>query len=333
MLLIRGAGWLALCAFALCTAAVTALGRSTMSSVFLHDSRYTSFSVYLVIGLAGLLAVVLAEWPGQRRRAILTAAGALSVIVVGLHVSASAQSFQAMRAWREERLQSKACLALINAVDSPCTTTKLGPARGWVLEVSAALNKLGLLHPPLLPTARLPEPLTAAAPLDPAYGKLVSLRRLPDGSWIATGYALLPGRDEPADGVVITYDDAQGAHHVAGLATTPTQGPGSELKSRWAKWFVLPETAEVVRAYAYDAPAGRFLGAMASAILDLDSALDSTRARHWSGMGARYERSGTQRPKTRHLGDRQTPARSLSPAAIPAGHAADDRAAQARLPA
>lgn len=41
--------------------AVGGMGRSTMGSVFLHDSRYTSFSVYLVIGLAGLLAVVIDE--------------------------------------------------------------------------------------------------------------------------------------------------------------------------------------------------------------------------------------------------------------------------------
>ncbi len=257
-LLARSAGWLALCAFVLGSAAVTAMGRSTMGSVFLHDSRYTSFSVCLVIGLAGLLAVVTSEWTGTRRGVAVLTGGALFTVILGLHLSASMQALPPMREWRTARLQSKACLVLINAVDSPCTATKLGPAATHVRAVAGTLNNLHLLTPAPLPTAQLPANLIAAAPLDAVRGKFVSLRRLADGSWIATGYAVLPGREEPADGVVITYDDVKGERQIAGLADTPTRIDGSELRSAWTKWFVLPDGATLVRAFAYDALAGRF---------------------------------------------------------------------------
>ncbi|HEY3443783.1 MAG TPA: hypothetical protein VGK29_23710 [Paludibaculum sp.] len=247
----RAGGWLVLCAFVLGSAGVTALGRSTMSSVFLHDSRYTSFSIYLVIGLAGLLAVVRAEWPEPGRRATLPVAVVLCVGVLGLHVSASVQSVPAMAKWRTARLQSKACLAMINVGASPCAITKLGPAYSQVLTTANALNVLGLLHPPLLHGALLPAERIAAAPLNAAEGKLAGLRRLPDGSWIASGSAVLPGRGEPADGVVITYEAAKGAPQVVALADTPTPASG------WVQWFVLPEDAATVRAYAYDALEGR----------------------------------------------------------------------------
>jgi len=247
----RASGWLALCAFVLGSAGITALGRSTMSSVFLHDSRYTSFSIYLVIGLAGLLAVVRAEWPEPGGRVTLPVAVVVCLAVLGLHASASVQSARAMALWRTARLQSKACLAMINLGASPCAVTKLGPAYSQVLTTANALNDLGLLNPPLLRGALLPVERIAATPLDAAAGKLAALRRLPDNSWIASGYAVLPGRNEPADGVVIAYEDGRGGWQMVALADTPTR------TSQWVQWFVLPEDAAAVRAYAYDALEGR----------------------------------------------------------------------------
>src|SRR5258708_17833718 len=63
----RCAGWLTIAAYSLITAVITTAGRVRMAPHFLLDSRYTTFSLYLIVALIFLLAILYTK-PGTQRR-------------------------------------------------------------------------------------------------------------------------------------------------------------------------------------------------------------------------------------------------------------------------
>jgi hypothetical protein len=240
--------WLTIGTFTLATSVIVTIGRATTSTQRLLESRYTSFSVYLLVALIFLWPVVFEEaklrpWVGC----------ALVLWILVLHVCTTRYAIAQMNETRTDRLESKACLAFFNLIDDPCQTQRLD----WDLPVLRqrvqSLDRLDFFHPPLVRSADLKLIAGAADPSSKQYGVFESLANVGGGFYRATGWATLPQHSEPADAVVLSYVRADAVPAAFAMADWMKY----DRPFAWEKWFKLPSGAERIQAWAYDALSGR----------------------------------------------------------------------------
>jgi len=256
----RSAGWLTIAAYSLGTAVITTLSRVRMAPKFLLDSRYTTFSVYLLVALSFLLVILYTPTATPRRSKPTTwAVAALVSAFMVLHVLNSWHAVAQMKELRTERLRAKGCLAFLNVVDSPCHASELF----WILpqlkQTANALDQLGYLHPALIKSTDLRQIGAGAAS---QYGSLESLVTVGDGFYRASGWTFLPKRSEPADVVLLSYVLPDGKAEVFSIADPIARSDLADrngadyARAGWEQWVQLPAGAELIQAWAYDAIEG-----------------------------------------------------------------------------
>ena len=243
--------WLTIGAYGLATAVIVTIGRATSSPARLLESRYTSFSIYVLIALVFLWPILFqgpaAAPSGWKRWGPESAA----ILIVLLQFFTSLFAIGRMRESRIDRLESKACLAFINLLDDPCQTQRLDWDSTFLKQRAQSLQRLDYFHPPLLQSPDLRR-IAAPAPLTSnQYGVFESLANMGSGFYRASGSALLPDRGEPADAAVLTYLRADGVP--VAFAIADWIGASAE----WEKWFQLPSGANRIQAWAFDALAGQ----------------------------------------------------------------------------
>ena len=250
----RSLPWLAIGGFALATGILVTFGRATSSSQRLLESRYTSFSVYMLVALIFLWSIVfedahLRPWVGRF----------LVSLLLLLHFFTARYALRQMAETRTDRLQAKACLAFFNVIDDACQTQRLDWEAGLLRQRVQSLQRLHYFHPRLVQSSDLRQIAAAAGASSNEYGVLESLTNAGSGFYQASGWATLAQRSEPADAVVLSYLRADGepvAFALAGWMKAPSRDAPSR-RSNWEKWFELPPGADRIQAWAYDALAGR----------------------------------------------------------------------------
>ncbi|NJM28323.1 MAG: hypothetical protein HC856_09130 [Pseudanabaena sp. RU_4_16] len=167
------------------------------------------------------------------------------------------------------RLQGKACLLLIdNFVDEDCLRDKISPRVSVVRDRIHAINKYGFLQPPLV-TSKNAEDIGGNG--QDNYGYFDSLRKSDAKNYIATGWAILPQKQEPADAVILAYKDADDKSIV--FAVVDRQFPRSDIAKAYGKsaylnsgWETqisldelpsLPNQKLQVSAWAFDTDTGK----------------------------------------------------------------------------
>jgi hypothetical protein len=248
----RSAGWLTIAGYSLGTAIITAAGRVRMAPHFLLDSRYTTFSLYLILSLIFLLAILYSQ-PSTHGRSKQTMWG-VAVLVTAfilLHVVNSWHATAQMKELRTERLRAKGCLAFLNIVDSPCQASELFWRLPQLKETANALDQLGYFHPALIKSTDLKQ--IGSDGSSKQYGSLESFVSVSDGFYRASGWAFLPKRSEPADAVLLSYVTPGGKSDVFAIAD-PLARSGS---TGWEQWMKIPAGADLIQAWAYDAIEGR----------------------------------------------------------------------------
>jgi hypothetical protein len=257
----RSAGWLAIAGYSLGTAVILTAGRVRMAPKFLLDSRYTAFSLYLLVSLIFLLAIVYTH-PGTNRwskKTTWVVAMPVSAFIV-LHILNSWNAIAQMKELRIERLRAKGCLAFLNLVDSPCQASELFWRLRELKQTANALDRLGFLHPGLIKSTDLR--MIGGDASSKQYGSLESLVAVGNGFYRASGWAFLPKRSEPADGVLLSYKLPDGESPVFALADPIARGDLADrygtgyARSGWEQWMKLPAGAELIQAWAYDAIEG-----------------------------------------------------------------------------
>jgi hypothetical protein len=267
----RSVGWLMLGAYSILTAATVTVGRSGLGVAQSLASRYTTFTLYLIVALIHLSALrrgreVAGRGARRLNRARLVPA-ALAVMLC-LHAPACVIALQQMGLLRTRLLQAKACHMLVNAVpDEGCLARHVLPGLDELRSWTNALDELGFWRPGLVGSSRVEE--FAAAPRGDSgnYGSFDVLAREGD-TYRASGRATLPQRGEPADAVLLAYETAGGS---------PVAFAQAELKNRgyvfirfwqgvarpdpgWQKSFgagELPPGASRLTAWAFDAQTGK----------------------------------------------------------------------------
>ena len=275
----RSIGWLAIASYTIVSATITAAGRVGFGLEMSQHSRYTTFSIYLLVALIHLTVIIADYFTSQKGKEKVkqmknwSAKISLLAATVALLIL-QWQSFNygiaKTKEWYGYRLNGKTCLAFINFVEKKqCIAANLIDKYSFVPPVANQLNSIGLLKPGLVMDRNI-EKIAASTSDKPKYGSFDGIKKLDNGSYLANGWAILPHRKEQADGIVFTYEDWLGKPIIFDLflpSGTPREAVAKMLKnpayleSGWYGKFtnsLLPgEEVLKISAWAYDAKNGK----------------------------------------------------------------------------
>ncbi len=261
--------WLGLGAVAVLNAFLAAATRIGFGVSQALDSRYTTFSLFISLSVIGMFAVTTttrlnreANRPalGLKWIGIAWLLTACPTLLLVSHLNACWSGIGSMQQSRISRLHGKAALLFANVLDA-------GPVYPRYLIANAAqtgpwanmANSLGYIHPPLLQSAELSKlnhrPQMA--------GFFQSLTAKQDGTWEASGWAIIPKAFRPADAILLAYEDPTLGPMAFAIST-----PSSPLSyvadafhdtryqdSGWSCNFVrskIPAGGHLITAWAFD---------------------------------------------------------------------------------
>ena len=210
--LARVSPWFALGLSAIGSAVLAALGRVEYGAAYALASRYVTFSLWLTIAVTALVAIIGIEiasrYHSTRARMGLLAVAAvlIAAFLVPYKVCAANTRFFMRALSAKDRLARGAVLfsPVINTSEVIKKTAYPGDAAP-VLRNSAALDRLGLLRPPLLRTNLLRALPHERAGGKDAFGSCEKVTQISPDLLRATGWAVLDVQGRPADCVVAAY--------------------------------------------------------------------------------------------------------------------------------
>ncbi len=266
---VRIAPWMALGGYSIGSGILAALGRIEWGVSQALESRYVAFSLYLVVAMIALGAIAFTgpfksgQSSGWRlfRFSTATFLGASYLTLELLCTAGSIPIFKLRSA--VARLGQSG--VLFSQVLDTSNTIKTGnfPRPQFVQENAEALDRLHLLRTPLIRTREITRLRHAEADEKVTFGWCDGLVAGEDGALTAWGWAVLPGRNRPADAVVLAYADEHGNWIAFALSDAVLNRPDvvkalRNTEQLWSGWRVvigrdaLPRGAEI-SAWAVDA--------------------------------------------------------------------------------
>jgi hypothetical protein len=264
--------WLSLTSIALVNGVLIMLGRLGFGIFAATSSRYVSFAIMLPIGLLFLGSLVFRHWREQSDigeekvnpgRLVVLMTAVLVTVLSLLFVCGTIESLEFCQRFQHNCLSGKAGLLLINVIDEPGVLARhvhwAGPSlKGW----ANALDHMGYLRPTLVRSNRIRE-IAFRADAE-SMGEFNELGKSLGGNFAARGWAILPKSHRIADGVLLTYDNAQGDPIIFALAEVGGKRPEvsrhfndkTYLDCGWMKaWKAgqIPASSQVIRAWTFDA--------------------------------------------------------------------------------
>ena len=241
------------------------------------SSRYSTFSLYLLVSLIYLTPIVLEHaranryLPSRVRTAPLASAALAALLLV--HVLTATYGMLQARAFRADLRYFKACLLFGNVLRFPASASLI---LGYIeqlpghdeIALANALNRLGYLRPSLIDRKSVEEIAISSQEAGPA-GAFEELVKTPDGRFIAAGWAVLPNGREPAHAVLLSYRDGTGGSRVFAIASMLGAPNGlvqalrqtAHNRTRWHHMFAqtdMPiDDATQVDAWAFDTESGK----------------------------------------------------------------------------
>jgi len=259
----RAVPWLLVSSIGLLHGALTTMGRFQLGASQAMETRYVPYAVMAPIGLF-VLGWLLHEraarhgvlWPSH----VLVGLGSMLLLLHGLTVLDRVDAWPLLKHYR---LMNKAVVQTIDVVNETQFYGRVTPEAPRLRDAVHALARMGYLTPGPLHSRSIAEIADAKSPGDPRFGALEASAR--NGSRLAlAGWAVLPDRQEPADAVLLTCEDAQGVPSIIALVevidkradiVSATGEPGF-YRSGWHRILTggeLPPGTIAVKAWAYDA--------------------------------------------------------------------------------
>jgi hypothetical protein len=191
----------------------------------------------------------------------------LAAILITLHLLSAIVGVQQMIRWRQYRLQGKAQLLFINFFPVECSLNCLYPKPEILKQRGNALDQLDFLSPRLIRSVRVQDIEGNTNHTPSSYGSIERLNQDNHDTFTASGWAVLPGTNEPADAVLLAFESENEAT-VFTMTVTKLFGDlnlnslnqSKDLYSRWQKTFsrsVLPNAPMRITAWAFDASTGK----------------------------------------------------------------------------
>jgi hypothetical protein len=272
LVLYRTSGWLTLGSYTLVSASVTTLGRLGLGMDTALSSRYGAFTFPLIVALVYLVPIVLDMYAKKRlpqvepwlfRCTIL-----LSTVLIFLHVATTRSALARVKSNWEHRLQAKAVLLFISALPSESLTRTMYPGLEALKYYAEGLDRHGLLSPGLRKNLSIEKGERRQTAGGDQCGWFDLLRHKGGTTYFAKGWAILSHRREPADGIVLAYEESDGSFAIFDLVVKRTQRPDvaqalqrpRRLPVGWEHSFTIPQSSGKpikIAAWALDASTGK----------------------------------------------------------------------------
>ncbi|KYC39088.1 hypothetical protein WA1_34450 [Scytonema hofmannii PCC 7110] len=268
------AGWITIGLYTIISGLITTSGRVGFGVRQSLDSRYTTFSVYLLVALIHILVILVEHLKSHKyfskiKYVFKKIVPFLFVIFLLLHLQTSVEAFLGMKKTRINRLQGKACLLFINVVEEECLTQKVTSYDAPNLKKRAnLLDSLGFFRPSLIKNRIIEDAKTNKEEAQDNYGWFDNLTKIKQDVYVASGWAILPHRGEPADSVILTYKDVNGKSNIFAIVdnmgikrsdVAKVLHNGAFKHSGWQTSFSsgeLPTGSTQLNAWAFDAYTG-----------------------------------------------------------------------------
>lgn len=269
----RMLSWLMLGSYSIITAALITIGRFDQGPESGLTSRYTTYSLYLPVALVYLLPMTLGRGSQQLRLFKLKLSTArlltfLGVSLIVIHLPIYLLGIRQMSSFRVASLQSKACSLFVNVVQDECLTKTVYPEVDTFKRMVNAADRLGLIRPSLIKSNRVQDIDNTPTQSQNNRGTFHCLLLAEGETYVASGWANLPDRGEPADAVLLAYEQDGGPAMIFAIALLNTERDivsalfrrGIYGDSRWSKSFSLkPMNRGPVKltAWGFDAYSGK----------------------------------------------------------------------------
>ncbi|MGZ5435488.1 MAG: hypothetical protein ACXWID_05215 [Pyrinomonadaceae bacterium] len=261
--------WLIMGAYSLLTALLITVGRAGFGVGQSLTSRYTTFTLYVVIALVYLWTIAMRKKTRERgfvRSRILRRVPVAAVVIILIHLPIYFLAVRsASRTWRIS-LQAKACALMINAVDDPCLKDKVYPDLRWFRDVANTADRLGLLHPPLVNSDRAQNIADSDVIPSSTNNSFEEVTQVGTYAYSASGRAISPRTGNPPDAVLLAYDQGHGQDIIFAMAFPKTDRRlmsfmlRRDLDTSWQRNFdtrKLPAGRLRLTAWGFDAESGK----------------------------------------------------------------------------
>ena len=278
----RSAGWSTLVVYSLISAITTTTGRIGFGVEQALSSRYTTLSVYGIIGLLGLSIIVSNEmqtgtnrtvtWPCWSHEIALQRIAhylpsLLAVALAVVHTSVQSNYINAMDLMYRDRLYAKVCLIYADFVGNRCIDQSLinipSIFRSNLKRNLKAARALGILKEEDFAQSAQPKNIQNINSNFYNYGWIDGIKPMSGNYVIASGWATLENSGRTADAVLLSYQNDKGEYEVFAVAPVKFDRPDiSKVKqnsvygrSGWEFVFSrsgLPNRRVIINAWAYD---------------------------------------------------------------------------------
>lgn len=281
-LLERSIGWIMIALYSIISALITSVGRVGFGIESALPSKYTTFSLYLIIAIIHLLPIFFSHIHSQKNPRIsqvLLQKITVAIAIVGLiilHYQSFTYSVKEIKSNYQLRMEGKTCLSFINIIENKsCVEENILGSYDYVKNLVNRLNYLEMLKPSLITSNNIEAIASADWKSIPAkksrnktYGSLDGI--IPLNSWyFVNGWAFLPQRNEPADAIILTYKNRADdwiIFDVLMSAQTPRENlvqlfnNSAYLNAGWEQTIsgkLLPKGKLKIAAWAFDTRSGK----------------------------------------------------------------------------
>ena len=269
-------GWVMIGLYTVITALITTVGRVGFGIEQSLSSKYTTFSLFLIISVIHLIPIVFndAQNRGYLSNQIISTKVTTFLVtaLMFLHIQTFYYSLIRIISFKHTLLKGKTCLLLINFAQDECRKINIyGPwfAQNWHLTklLTNSLSKLEFLKPGLVKTNKVKNIIDNSF-TNQTEGIFEKLTKLDNNMYLASGWAVLKKNSTPVDGVILTYDNSQGEPIIFAVAdTTISRLDISDqfqshkfLNLGWQKKFYATEFPQAyinIRAWVFDTSSGK----------------------------------------------------------------------------
>jgi hypothetical protein len=149
----------------------------------------------------------------------------LSTVLILLHLVTTSSALAAAESHWRSRLQGKALLLFIRTLPKEALTRLIAPDLAPLKAWAEGLDRHGLLSPGLRQSLRIEHDEVRQTSGIASCGWFDSLQRTGGETYLAQGWAALPHRRRPADGIVLAYEESNGTFTIFDLVTVRTLRP------------------------------------------------------------------------------------------------------------
>jgi hypothetical protein len=265
--------WIAIAVYSCASALITTIGRLGFGLESAMVSRYTTFSLYLVISLiylTGIVAdnIVQHQFIRRTSKAHIVAKIFLFFLIFSFFVAHTLTYLTGVRIMESNyryRLHAKACLLFINVVDEKAAIEAIiYPSSPAIKSSIERLNKMHFLKPALIESSDI----SALIGKEDRHsleenGFFDSITKMSETEISTSGWAIFPDRKQPADAVVLAYETSESPPKAFAIARVMGDSPDvakalnnpAYQKVRWTKIFPvskLPKGSVKLSAWAFD---------------------------------------------------------------------------------